>query len=430
MFQKLVCTVMMAVCFIFGGLQADAAGITTYGGLTSPEYWTSQNKSGDQLIMNPQQVKAFNAKIRSISRTVPDLVNYPATMNGDSLKTKIMNYTILDDDLYLHGSKVSENYKNLLRKQTNVAAIPATVNARYAVIVRRTAVRNLPTAEGLYYYPADKDFDALQETMLDPGEPVVVLHQSSNKYFYYVQSVNYSGWVSTYNMAFTDKNTWLTYANPAKFLVVTAASMSLKTAGEQVLYQQGAKIKLDSVHGGFYTVTLPVRQKDGSLLQVKLNVPKTDAVHEGYLPYTSNNIIRSAFKFYSMPYGWGGLKNSVDCSSLMFNAYRTVGIILPRNADEQEMSAGTKYLMNGAIAGNNAAIIKTLHPGAGMYMDGHVVMYIGQLNNVPYCIHSLGSYYAGGQPQRAMKVVVSDLSLTRANGQSFLNSLTSAVEFR
>ncbi len=114
----------------------------------------------------------------------------------------------------------------------------------------------------------------------------------------------------------------------------------------------------------------------------------------------------------------------------MFNAYRTVGIILPRNADEQEMSAGTKYLMNGAIAGNNAAIIKTLHPGAGMYMDGHVVMYIGQLNNVPYCIHSLGSYYAGGQPQRAMKVVVSDLSLTRANGQSFLNSLTSAVEFR
>ena len=46
---------MMAVCFIFGGLQADGAGITTYGGLTSPEYWTSQNKSGDQLIMNPQQ---------------------------------------------------------------------------------------------------------------------------------------------------------------------------------------------------------------------------------------------------------------------------------------------------------------------------------------------------------------------------------------
>ena len=45
-------------------------------------------------------------------------------MSGDALKTRIMDYSILDDDLYLHGNKVSENYKNILRKQSNISAIP------------------------------------------------------------------------------------------------------------------------------------------------------------------------------------------------------------------------------------------------------------------------------------------------------------------
>ena len=66
-----------------------------------------------------------------------------------------MDYSILDDDLYLHGNKVSENYKNILRKQSNVSAIPKSVSVQYAVTVRRTAVRALPTGEGLDYYAAD-----------------------------------------------------------------------------------------------------------------------------------------------------------------------------------------------------------------------------------------------------------------------------------
>ena len=77
--------------------------------------------------------------------------------------------------------------------------------------------------------------------MLDPGEPVAVLHTSANGYFYYVQAVNYSGWVSKYNVAMTDKNTWSSFVKPQKFLVVTDAEYNLKTDGEQVLYQQGAR---------------------------------------------------------------------------------------------------------------------------------------------------------------------------------------------
>lgn len=188
-------------------LSAAAAGITNYDKLVSADFWCQKNPQGEQVILDTEEVKALNDKIRAASPTVPDLLNYPSTVSGASLKTKIMNYEILEDELYLHGNKVSENYKKILRNQTNVNAIPAKVVPRYGVIVRRSSLRNLPTGEGLFYYAGDTDFDALQETELDPGEPVIVLHQSANKFFYYIQSLNYSGWISTFNVALTDEKT-------------------------------------------------------------------------------------------------------------------------------------------------------------------------------------------------------------------------------
>ena len=427
--HKLLSICVLALCSMLP-LAASATGITNYPVLINASYWTAQNKDGDKLILDAAGVENFNSKVRVKSRTVPDLLNYPQSLSGDSLKTKIMDYSVLDDDLYLHGNKVSDNYKNILRKQTNVAAIAQTVNVRYAVTVRRTAVRALPTGEGLYYYANDRDFDALQETMLDPGEPLLVLHTSVNGFFYYVQSVNYCGWVSKYNIALTDKNNWLTYAKPGKFLVVTDANYILKTAGENVLYQQGARLPVESEQKNLYTVLAPVRSQYGGLQKQKLFVQKDlSSLHYGYLPYTSNNIIRAAFKFYNMPYGWGGLKDSVDCSSMIFNAYRTVGIILPRNADEQETTAGVTRKLSGT-SGERTAVINSLRPGACLYMDGHTLMYLGKINGDPYTIHSLGSYYNKGVRQREMRVVVSDLALTRANGNTFLQELTTAKEYK
>ncbi len=427
--HKLLFTAIV-LCSLLCPWGAGAAGITNYPPLVKSAHWTAQNAAGVQVILDSKGVSAFNAKVRSASRTVPDLVNYPASMSGDSLKTKIMDYSVLDDDLYLHGNRVSENYKDILRKQTNISAVTASVKVRYGVTVRRTAVRALPTGEGLYYYAADTDFDALQQTMLDPGEHVAVLHTSANGYFYYVQAVNYSGWVSKFNVALAEKKDWLAFAKPESFLVVTAAGYTLKTAGENVLYQQGARLPVESVQGDVYTVLAPVRASSGTLQKQKLFVPKSSAgVHYGYLPYTSNNIINAAFKFYGQPYGWGGLKNSVDCSSLVFNAYRTVGIILPRDADQQEQGAGTRHALSGDDKTRKQQINKLL-PGAALYMDGHVLVYIGQINGEPYAIHALGSHYANGQSRKEMKVVVSDLNLKRASGQTHLQALTNAIEYK
>lgn len=428
MLKRFLCLCLLCLCFM--ALPVNAAGITNFSKLVTADYWIENNTDGDSIILDSQGVEDFNKAIREASPMVVDLESYPETLGARTVKGKLTNFDALDEDLYLRGNKVSDNYKGILRDQVNAEAIKGSVDVRYAVVVRRSNLRNLPTGEGLFYFAADKDFDALQETALDPCEPVAVLHTSENGQFHYVQAVNYSGWISTYDIAFTDRETWLQFVAPKKFVVVVGKSVKLKTWNETVEYQQGSRIPLNHGDDVGYVLTVAGRGKDGNLDKVKVKVAKNMALSEGYLPYTSNNILRSAFKFYGAPYGWGGLKNSVDCSSLLYNAYRAVGIYLPRNADEQENSAGVHIKLAKLDEAGKLAAIQKMIPGTGLYMDGHCLLYLGESNGVPFVLHSLGSYYNNGKSVRTMRVVVSDLTLERHNGNSMLNDLTTAVEYK
>ncbi len=428
MLKRFLCLCLLCLCFV--ALPVNAAGITNFSKLVTADYWIENNPEGDTVILGDKGIERFNAEIRKVSPTVVDLENYPTTIKKRALKMKLNNFEALDEDLYLRGNRVSENYKGILRKLVNAAAITDDVQVRYAVVVRRSNLRNLPTGEGLFYFAADKDFDALQETALDPCDPVVVLHTSDNGQFHYVQTINYSGWVSTYDIAFTDRETWLKYVAPEKFVVVVGKSVKLKTWEETVEYQQGSRIPLSSVDEKAYVLYVAGRDKNGNLDKVKVKIAKNAALNEGYLPYTSNNILRSAFKFYGEQYGWGGLKNSVDCSSLMYNAYRTVGIYLPRNADEQEASAGLHIELSKMDDATKLVTIQDLIPGTGLYMDNHCMMYLGKSNGVPFVLHALGSYYSEGKTVRIMRIVVSDLTLNRHTGNSMLTDLTRAIEFK
>ena len=428
MLKRFLCLCLLCLCFV--ALPVNAAGITNFSKLVTADYWIENNPEGETIILGDKGIEKFNAEIRKVSPTVVDLANYPTTIKKRALKMKLNNFEALDEDLYLRGNKVSENYKGILRNLVNAAAITDDVQVKYAVVVRRSNLRNLPTGEGLFYFAADKDFDALQETALDPCDPVAVLHTSQNGQFHYVQAVNYSGWISTYDIAFTDRETWLKYVAPEKFVVVVGKSVKLKTWDETVEYLQGSRIPLTSVDDKTYVLNVAGRGKDGNLDKVKVKVAKNAALNEGYLPYTSNNILRSAFKFYGEPYCWGGLKNSVDCSSLMYNAYRTVGIYLPRNADEQEASAGLHIELNKMDDATKLTTIQGLTPGTGLYMDNHCLMYLGKSNGVPFVLHALGSYYNEGKNVRIMRIVVSDLTLNRHNGNTMLTDLTNAVEFK
>jgi len=83
---------------------------------------------------------------------------------------------------------------------------------------------------------------------------------------------------------------------------------------------------------GCYVVRIPVRDGNG-YLQFKLAlIARSNNVCEGYLPYAGKNIILQAFKLLGERYEWGGMFGRRDCSQFIMDIYRTVGIIIPRDA--------------------------------------------------------------------------------------------------
>ena len=54
------------------------------------------------------------------------------------------------------------------------------------------------------------------------------------------------------------------------------------------------------------------------------------------LPAKVERVIEEAESYLGVPYRYGGInKNGIDCSGLMTNCYRTVGVTLPRSSREQ-----------------------------------------------------------------------------------------------
>lgn len=416
--------------FLILPLNVFAGGITKFDKFMTANYWVENNSYGDNLILNEEQIANLNSKICKVSHTVFDIATFPQKINGEYVKAKVSNFTVFDDILYLNGKAINDEYKDSLKIQANINNINKVVIPQYAVAIRRSYLRNQPTIDSLYYDAGDTNFDALQDTTLEPCEPVVIMHTSKDKLFYYVQAGNYCGWVSKQDLALTNRKKWLEYANPSNFLIITKDKYICDVLDEKVIYQLGAKIPFIKKDDNGYIVSLPTKDEFDNLTIIEKNLPFTDIFHERYLPYTSNNILKLAMEFNGKDYGWGGLNNSVDCSGLLYCVYRGMGIFLPRNADEQEATYGKHISFSELDNEIRLQAIRQLTPGVPLFIDGHCMIYLGKSNDVPYVIHALGSYNLNGKMQKILKVVISDLSLQRSNGKSFLEELTQAVEYK
>lgn len=399
------------------------------------EYWTNKPEL-EEVVLTPAQIGLFNQKMQA-EKQIFALDKFAGSVERATMLDWIRELDYYEDQMYVNGRAMSADLKRILLESTNMAAIPAKVVPTYGVTVRRTNVRTFPTAMGAFETSTDKHFDLFQETVLDPAEAVVILHESKNRAFYFVQTPYYRGWIAKADIAVvSDRKQWLKYATPTEFLVVTNALLPVKYNNENILFQMGSKIILASTgEGATYKAVLPTRGKSGQLVEQQITIPKDSRVHKGYLTYTRELIIKQAFKMQGDKYGWGGLNNSVDCSSMLQNIYRCVGLNIPRNGDVQEAVRADKVSLRGLSKPDRIRLLNSLEPATALFSPTHVLLYIGTDNGKPYAIHSLSSYGqtdSSGRVQRVnvMEVVVSDLLLTLRSGKSMAESLTSIVDYK
>jgi hypothetical protein len=423
----------------------DGKGIITPGisqQIISSAFWSAEYKKETSIIMSSQAIAKFNSEIITKVPVVYDLEKYKDKLSKAELLSYINHYKTPTTPMYDYaGKQLQQSFYSSLISNTNIAAIKDNNGVRYGITVKKASLRSFPTESGVYNSSSNRTLDRFQETGSEPCEPVLILHESKDKKWYFVQIYNYRGWMTSDSIGISDRQTIFEYANPKDFLMVTGRSINVEPASNNSTvpkeFKMGTKLYLtiaDNDNATDYKVKLPIRKADGSLDFTYANISKGEDVSLGYLPYTRYNIITQAFKLQGIPYDWGDKYSGRDCSSFIMYIYKTFGINLPRNTDEQEICSANIVKFNPQDNTKTRLLaIDKLKPGAALYMPGHTMLYLGKSDDQYYIIHAfLGYSVKEGSTNKyypTNQIAVTTIQLASSDGIPFLERLTSAVQF-
>lgn len=415
-------------------------------GVYNASLWLNQLSNGDAVLMDSDAIAQYNAEIlENENLRCVDLKSYPQTISKNELSALLDETQKPTETRYNGTQKVDDRYYDTLFAAMNRTGLKEENEVRYGFMTENSLLRAFPTSDPSYEFADDVEFDLFAETMLKVWEPVLILHTSTKGDYYFVQSYNYRGWMDAASVAVTaSREEWEQYLDPEKFLVVTGNRVTLnenvfnQTASNQELFM-GTVLPLQATGGesivdkmtaaSGWTILLPVRGQDGTFSTCQALVPWNADVNEGYLAYTQEGILRQAFKLLGDRHGWSGMNKSRDASSLIMDIFSSFGIRLPRNSGEQAQAPGKDTDFSTMNDDEKLSALVQLPAGSLLVMEGHMALYLGMYEQTPYILHSIYvSYDASGEEQIVNAVLVTDLSLFGAEGETYLTQLRSAKE--
>lgn len=412
-------------------------------------YWINKLTDGTKVIMRLDDIEKFNIKNTEKVDKVFDIKNFKDKLTREELKTYINEYRVPEKVMYdVNGNEVQRKFYDEIVENTNIDGIPSVKEIKYGIAVRNTSIRSFPTSSGIYRDSDDIEFDRFQETGCQAVEPVLVLHESKDGKWYFIQMYNYRGWVKACDIAIAEnREEVFNYLDSKDYIVVTGDFAytqynPYEPGVSSLRIDMGTKIPLadESVHTvgnqsvlGNFAVRYPVRNAEGKLEIKHALISRKQDINEGYLPYTRENILKQVFKLLSHRYGWGDSLDGRDCSSTLMYVYKSFGFRLPRNGNEQESGAGVSYkFSDNDTLEERQRIFDIVKPGAAIFMPGHVMMYIGKDNGVHYmihCFHGYGEKVGNEYKFRAVnQVAVTSTLLTTSSGNLFINKFSSLLQ--
>ncbi len=191
------------------------------------------------------------------------------------------------------GVRDDQDFMDDVKRNMNLSGVVIGVAPRYGLVVHYASQRFLPTKEGLYEEKDDYDFDQLQNSALDVGTPVAVVHTSADGLWYYVLTEISDGWVEAKNIALGDINQVREFAEDNDFAVVIKPKADIFLNEAMTDYydyvRMGMRLPLSGVDAGRVTVNVPVMDADGTL-----------AVKEAYM--NAEDVNTGLFAFYGAQY--------------------------------------------------------------------------------------------------------------------------------
>lgn len=417
--------------------------------MLQPEFWISTASDPQHLLHDAPALAELSRVAIASDPVLYDWRDLPAEIDASALR-KLLDETspLPKKPLYTaDGRLLDAAALAALDANLNRAALSKSQPVQLALVVRRTDMRRFASPLSAYDTPDGGDIDRFQETALFPGMTVALLHESADGRWWLAQAPHYIAWLRKDDVAVGTRDQILAYESATPFLVVSGARVQTAFTPEQpalsaLTLDMGVRLPLltgsarpalingQSSHAG-HAVLLPIRRTDGSLKIEPALIARSEDVHTGYLPLNGERIIRQAFKFLGERYGWGHAYNGRDCSGFVGEVYRSMGLLLPRNAGDQARTFSGRVANFSATSTREEKLAALAQGQAGdlLFMPGHVMMLLGHVNGEPWVIHDVASVSwlsdTGLQTHKLNGVSVTPLKpLMLATGASYLDKLT------
>ena len=422
--------------------------------MSDASYWAKRYPNADEIILNSDEIKAFNEDTYLASGTmVMDLRTIAPSFDGKARNEAVKKSAKADAEYYFgwtygsNGKKAPWSYYQKMIDNCVDPTARSSMTTRYAIAVERTTLHTFPTDEPIWDDPADRDFNYQHLSAVQVNDPLVLYTTSRDGKFYLARSKDCSGWISAEDVAICkDKEEWESaWVIPETQLLVvygnkvytdasnTAPETARRMLGQGTRLELVTDLKPDQLVNNRspyhnYVIYLPVRRDNGSYAKKMALLPETAKVSVGYLPLTMENIAMVALQNLGDAYGWGGMMDVEDCSGLIRTIYACFGLEIGRNGNWQWNMNMEKIDMANMSMEEKLLILDKLPLGAALSFPGHEMMYLGKVDGKYYVISTVSSIMSPdtGKRLRTRNVMINTLDVKRANGQSWLQALNMA----
>ncbi|MEF3698603.1 SH3 domain-containing protein [Desulfolutivibrio sp.] len=261
--------------------------------------------------------------------------------------------------------------------------------ARRAVAVTNTNIRAMPTAGARFNDPSQPGegypFDYLQHSTVHLGTPLYVAHATRDGAWLLVETPYTFGWIPASDAAYVDE------AFMREFMAAPLAAVirdNVPLPGGQTA-DIGCVLPLAGKSGQSVSVLVPGSGPGGMAVLRRTALAEKDAAPMP-LTATPRQIARVADQMMGQTYGWGGIDDKRDCSSMVRDLFAPFGIYLPRNSSAQAKAGPTMSLEGLTPAQKEDAIRSRAVPFATLvWMRGHIMLYVGEFQGKPAVYHNI-----------------------------------------
>ncbi|MDP1784309.1 MAG: SH3 domain-containing protein [Sulfuricurvum sp.] len=265
----------------------------------------------------------------------------------------------------------------------------STLN-QYGLTTKWMNIRVFPTHKPLYKNPAlpgeGYPFDLLQNSSVAFNEPIFLSHYSKDGSWVYVFTNNASGWV---------ERDGITLVTPEQIALIHEKEKLFITEDNVPLYDDSKRFVTYSRIG----MVFPLKEETSEGFKVlymrsngkleEMNIPKESA-HIGVHLLNKEELAKIGTHMLRNTYGWGGMFEERDCSSMIRDMVTPFGIWLPRNSASQAKKGevisfkGLDNTQKIALIKENGVPFETI-----LYKKGHVLLYVGTYEDAVMVMHNI-----------------------------------------